>query len=79
MLVIASLSQVKSIEQELLKLANLLLRKYCSTAIKGASIQRVLRGQWREDILWTLHEILLSKRMMEHHSLESHIKTLARC
>lgn len=42
-------------------------------------MQRVLRGQWREDILWTLHEVLLSKRMIDHHSLEEHIKTLSRC
>ena len=79
MLVISSLSQIKSNQHQFLTLTNLLLRKFCSTAIQGASIQRVLRGQWREDILWTLHEIILSKRMMEHHSLESHIKTLARC
>lgn len=45
----------------------------------GASIQRVLRGNWREDMLWLLHEILLSKRMLDHHSIDYHIKTLARC
>lgn len=45
---------------------------------QGASIQRVLRGNWQEDMLWLLHEILLSKRMIEHHSLESHFRTLSR-
>lgn len=46
---------------------------------QGASIQRVLRGNWQEDMLWLLHEILISKRMIEHHSLASHFRTLARC
>jgi len=44
----------------------------------GASIQRVMRGNWREDVLWLLHEILVSKKMAEHHSLEYIIKTLSR-
>jgi hypothetical protein len=45
----------------------------------GATIQRVLRGNWREDMLWLLHEIVLSKKMIKHHSLEYYIQTLARC
>ena len=45
----------------------------------GASIQRVMRGNWQEDVLWLLHEIYLSKRMIEHHSIASHFRTLARC
>ena len=44
----------------------------------GASIQRVMRGNWREDVLWLLHEILVSKKMAEHHSLEYIVKTLSR-
>lgn len=64
-----------------LRSSSLLNSFVCFTALlyKGASMQRVLRGQWREDILWTLHEVLLSKRMIDHHSLEEHIKTLSRC
>ncbi len=45
----------------------------------GASIQRVLRGNWQEDMLWLLHEILISKKMFEHHALESYFKTFSRC
>lgn len=45
----------------------------------GASIQRVMRGNWQEDVLWLLHEIYLSKRMIEHHTIASHFRTLARC
>jgi hypothetical protein len=46
---------------------------------EGATIQRVLRGNWKEDMLWLLHEILLSKKMFDHHSLKNYINTLARC
>jgi hypothetical protein len=45
----------------------------------GASMQRVLRGQWREDLLWMLHEVLFSSKMLAHHSLEAYIRTLGRC
>ena len=45
----------------------------------GVSFQRVLRGNWREDMLWTLRDILLSTRMFEHHNIESYINTLMRC
>ena len=46
---------------------------------QGASMQRVLRGQWREDLLWMLHDVLFSAKMLEHHSLDAYIRTLARC
>lgn len=46
---------------------------------QGATMQRVLRGNWQEDMLWQLHDVLISKRMMEHHSLHSYIRTLNRC
>ena len=45
----------------------------------GVSFQRVLRGNWREDMLWMLRDILLSTRMFEHHDIDSYIKTLMRC
>lgn len=45
---------------------------------QGASLQRVMRGNWREDMLWQLNEVLLSDRMLRHHELDYHIKTLDR-
>lgn len=45
---------------------------------EGASLQRVMRGNWREDMLWQLNEVLLSDRMLRHHELDYHIKTLDR-
>lgn len=45
----------------------------------GATIQRVLRGNWQEDTLWQLHDVLISQRMLEHHALDSYIRTLNRC
>ena len=45
----------------------------------GASFQRVLRGNWQEDMLWSLRDILLSSRMFEHHDLKAYIATLMRC
>ena len=53
---------------------------YCKSRSlqNGASIQRVMRGNWKEDVLWLLHEILLSDKMIAHHSLEYYIKTLSR-
>ena len=45
----------------------------------GVSFQRVLRGNWREDMVWMLRDIFLSRRMFEHHKIESYIKTLMRC
>lgn len=46
---------------------------------QGATIQRVYRGNWQEDVLWRLRDILISKRMMEHHQLEAYIRALSRC
>lgn len=45
----------------------------------GVSFQRVFRGNWREDMLWSLRDVLLSSRMLEHHNLDAYIKTLMRC
>jgi hypothetical protein len=39
----------------------------------------VLRGNWQEDTLWQLHDVLISKRMLEHHTLDSYVRTLNRC
>ena len=30
-------------------------------------------------MLWRLRDILISKRMMEHHKLEAYIRALSRC
>ena len=46
---------------------------------EGATIQRILRGNWQEDILWQIHDILLTKKMFTHHNLDYYIKTLDRC
>jgi len=46
---------------------------------QGATIQRVYRGNWQEDVLWRMKDILISKRMMEHHKLEAYIRALSRC
>ena len=53
---------------------------YCKSRSlqNGASIQRVMRGNWREDVLWLLHDILLSAKMAEHHSLDYHVRCLSR-
>ena len=45
----------------------------------GASLQRVLRGNWREDVLWQLHQVLLTGRMLQHHSIENYVNILSRC
>ena len=44
----------------------------------GATLQRVLRGNWREDMLWQLNDIMLSEKMMNHHSIDYHIQALDR-
>jgi hypothetical protein len=46
---------------------------------QGATIQRVLRGNWQEDVLWSLHDILISPKMIDHHTIEAYIRTLNRC
>ncbi|CAM9575157.1 unnamed protein product [Chrysoparadoxa australica] len=44
----------------------------------GATMVQVMRGNLREDMLWQLHEILLSKSMLQHHTLHNYITTLDR-
>lgn len=46
---------------------------------EGATLQRVLRGNWQEDVLWKLHDIVISQKMLEHHTLAAYIRTLNRC
>lgn len=46
---------------------------------QGATIQRILRGNWQEDVLWNIHDILISKKMVDHHTLDAYIRTLNRC
>ena len=30
-------------------------------------------------MLWVLHDVIVSKKMLTHHSIESYIKALSRC
>jgi hypothetical protein len=46
--------------------------------MQGATIARVLRGNLREDMLWQLHEVVVTSSMQKHHSLDEYIKTLVR-
>lgn len=46
---------------------------------QGATIQRILRGNWQEEVLWSVYEVLLSKKMIEHHTVDAYIRTLNRC
>lgn len=46
---------------------------------QGATIQRVLRGNWQEDVLWNIRDIVLSSKMLDHHTLDAYIRTLNRC
>lgn len=46
---------------------------------QGATIQRVLRGNWQEDVLWNIRDIVLSPKMLDHHTLDAYIRTLNRC
>lgn len=36
-------------------------------------------GHARESLLWQLHEVLLSKSMLAHHTLHGYVSVLARC
>jgi hypothetical protein len=45
----------------------------------GATLQRVLRGNWREDVLWSLHQVLISPKMLSHHTVDNYINILSRC
>ena len=47
--------------------------------VMGASLQRVLRGNWREDVLWQIHSVVVSKKMLVHHSVEQYANILNRC
>lgn len=44
----------------------------------GATIKEVLRGNLREDILWQINDIFVSKSMLKHHSLDKYVTVLAR-
>ena len=44
----------------------------------GATIQRILRGNWKEDTLWQLHDIIVSKKALQHHNIDYIIHTLSR-
>lgn len=39
---------------------------------------QVLRGSLREDVLWQMHDIFVSKSMLKHHSLDRYVGVLAR-
>jgi hypothetical protein len=41
-------------------------------------IEQVLRGSLREDVLWQMHDIFVSKSMLKHHSLDKYVGVLAR-
>jgi hypothetical protein len=62
-------------------LLGFLIDRFDANDGQGAStIQRVLRGgNWREEMLWQLGEIVLSRSMLKHHELCSYIETLDRC
>jgi hypothetical protein len=47
--------------------------------MQGVTLQRILRGNWQEDVLWQIHSILLSEKMVTHHSLQNYVRTLNRC
>ena len=51
-------------------------------AAGGATLHKVMRrgaGHARESLLWQLHEVLLSKSMLAHHTLHGYVSVLARC
>jgi hypothetical protein len=37
-----------------------------------------MRGNLREDVLWQIQDIFVSKSMLKHHSLDKYITVLAR-
>jgi len=39
---------------------------------------QVMRGNLREDVLWQIQDIFVSKSMLKHHSLDKYITVLAR-
>lgn len=46
---------------------------------QGATLQRVLRGNWQEEVMWSIRDVLVSPKMLQHHALEAYIRTLSRC
>ena len=44
----------------------------------GATLARVMQGNLKEDMLWQLHDIMLTKSMLSHHRLDKYIKILDR-
>jgi hypothetical protein len=44
----------------------------------GATMVRVRQGALRDDMLWQMHDIMLTKSMLSHHMLERYIGTLDR-
>lgn len=46
---------------------------------QGATLQRVLRGNWQEEVMWNIRDVVLSPKMVTHHDLEAYIRTLSRC
>ncbi|CAM9317741.1 unnamed protein product [Ectocarpus fasciculatus] len=44
----------------------------------GATLKRVMQGNLKEDMLWQLHDIMLTKSMLSHHRLDKYIKILDR-
>lgn len=44
----------------------------------GATLSRVMQGNLKEDMLWQLHDIMLTKSMLSHHRLDKYVKTLDR-
>lgn len=46
---------------------------------QGATLQRILRGNWQEEVLWNIHDVVVTKKMVDHHTLNAYIRTLNRC
>ena len=45
---------------------------------KGATIKEVFRsGTLREERIWRLHDIVVSKSMIDHHTIKKYVQTLA--
>lgn len=44
----------------------------------GATLAQVTRGSLREDMLWQLRDIMLTKSMLSHHRLDKYVRVLDR-
>jgi hypothetical protein len=44
----------------------------------GATMAQAMTGSLREDMLWQMHDIMLTKSMLSHHQLHKYIETLDR-